>query len=60
MPVTIRHRKTSRRPLDRRVLVDIVVRMCGGITIHEVHKPGVADDWWEVLGDWVDAQRGFK
>ena len=37
---------------------EVLAHMRGGVTIHDINRLEVADDWWEVLSGWVDAQRG--
>ena len=40
--------------------MEIISRMRGGMTIHEVNALAMEDDWWEVFSGWVDEQRGLK
>lgn len=48
------------RPIDRRLWAEIVGRMRGGMTIHDVNALALGDDWWDVISGWVDEQRGLK
>lgn len=47
-------------PVDRRPLAEVIARMRGGMTIHDVNALGLGDDWWDVISSWVDQQRGSK
>lgn len=47
-------------PVDRRPFAEVIARMRGGISIHDVNALGLGDDWWDVISGWVDAQRGVK
>lgn len=45
---------------DVLALREVIGRMRGGITIHDVNNLEVADDWWDVISGWVGEQRGRK
>jgi len=45
-------------PGFRFALREVLAHMCGNITIRDVNNLEVADDWWPVLSEWVDRQRG--
>lgn len=48
------------RPFDRRPWAEVIARMRGGMAIHEVNALALGDDWWDVISQWVEKQRGSK
>lgn len=51
---------SATRPGDRRAWMEIIARMRGGMTIHDVNALAMDDDWWSVISGWVDEQRGVR
>ena len=45
-------------PGFRFAMREVLAHMRGNITIRDVNRLEVADDWWPVLSEWVDRQRG--